>query len=62
MQSDPTSVTIARRLGLALACIAALTICVGGCAANKQRVDESFLKQVEQDPFPTASSKGVAAK
>lgn len=34
---------------------------LAGCAANSRQVDESFLKQVEKDPFPSASSKGLAA-
>jgi hypothetical protein len=42
--------------------VATLLLALTGCAANDRRADETFLKQVEKDPFPSASSKGLAAK
>jgi len=41
---------------------APLLFFLAGCTASNNRVDESFLKQVEKDPFPAASSKGLAVK
>jgi hypothetical protein len=49
------------RGGLSLL-VAALLLSPVGCAANKQTADASFLKEVEKDPFPSASSKGLAVK
>ncbi|MBI3465002.1 MAG: hypothetical protein HY000_18390 [Planctomycetes bacterium] len=62
MRCHRTISTRVLRLGRSLVFLWPLLALLAGCAANKNRVDESFLKQVEKDPFPSASSKGLAAK
>jgi hypothetical protein len=54
--------TTCTRVWRSLFSLVPLLALLAGCAANKNRVDESFLKEVEKDPFPSASSKGLAAK
>jgi hypothetical protein len=47
--------------GIAMLLIAIVAALFAGCASNR-KVDESFLREVEKDPFPSASSKGLAVK